>query len=73
MIFTLVLWWDCSDSDSDSDIIADDSDVSFSDDNPDYINYQVSIGLILYKQWTEKVAEGTSIIESTSNKIFLYM
>ncbi|XP_078314412.1 nuclear valosin-containing protein-like isoform X2 [Crassostrea virginica] len=31
-----------SDSDSDSDIIADDSDVSFSDDNPDYINYQDS-------------------------------
>ncbi|XP_061173136.1 nuclear valosin-containing protein-like [Saccostrea echinata] len=31
-----------SDSDSGSDVIADDSDVSFSDDNPNYINYQDS-------------------------------
>lgn len=31
-----------SESDSDSDVIADDSEASFSDDNPDYINYQES-------------------------------
>lgn len=33
--------WFFSESDSDSDVIADDSEASFSDDNPDYINYQV--------------------------------
>lgn len=36
------MMWYCSESDSDSDVIADDSEASFSDDNPDYINYQVS-------------------------------
>lgn len=35
------IMWFFSESDSDSDVIADDSEASFSDDNPDYINYQV--------------------------------
>lgn len=40
------MMWFCSESDSDSDVIADDSEASFSDDNPDYINYQVSFNLL---------------------------
>lgn len=40
------MMWFCSESDSDSDVIADDSEASFSDDNPDYINYQVSFILL---------------------------
>lgn len=40
------MMWCCSESDSDSDVIADDSEASFSDDNPDYINYQVSFILL---------------------------
>lgn len=40
------MMWFCSESDSDFDVIADDSEVSFLDDNSDYINYQVSFNLL---------------------------
>lgn len=40
------MMWFCSESDSDFYVIADDSEVSFLDDNSDYINYQVSFNLL---------------------------